>query len=232
LRPDGFDVGRLDEQAVAARLFTADCPDPDLLIRTAGEMRISNFLLWQISYAELWVTDVCWPDFAEPHLDAAIAAFAFNEPTLVLDINIRRVFARVLDGVEHPTAAPTQVERKSRRQLIPLEGAKWAAATMEFGALICKSKNPACEACPLTRQCAWRKAGYPKSELVRKSQSWAGTDRQCRGTIVQALRENPKLSKQKLSALWSDESQLEKALKTLIADGLIETTGKSFQLPN
>ena len=54
-------------------------PDPDLLIRTAGEMRISNFLLWQISYAELWVTDVTWPDFAEQHLDAAIAAFAARD---------------------------------------------------------------------------------------------------------------------------------------------------------
>jgi A/G-specific adenine glycosylase len=162
---------------------------------------------------------------------AAIAAFAFGESTLVLDINIRRLFARVIDGVEHPTSSPTHAERISRSQLIPSDGAKWAAATMEFGALICTSKNPLCAACPLTRQCAWRKAGYPKSELVRKSQSWAGTDRQCRGTIVQALRENPKLSKQKLAALWSDESQLEKALKTLIADGLIETTGKSFQLP-
>jgi undecaprenyl diphosphate synthase len=51
-------------------------PDPDLLIRTAGEMRISNFLLWQISYAELWVTDVCWPDFGESHLHEAIREFA------------------------------------------------------------------------------------------------------------------------------------------------------------
>ena len=162
---------------------------------------------------------------------AAIAAFAFGESMLVLDINIRRVFARVIDGVEHPTSSPTHAERISRSKLIPSDGSKWAAATMEFGALICTSKNPSCASCPLTRQCAWHKAGYPKSELVRKSQSWAGTDRQCRGTIVQALRENPKLSKQKLAALWSDESQLEKALKTLIADGLIETTGKSFQLP-
>ncbi|MFM8703317.1 MAG: isoprenyl transferase [Planctomycetia bacterium] len=69
----------IDEAAVAARLDTAGMPDPDLLIRTAGEMRISNFLLWQISYAELWITDVAWPDFAEPHLDAAIAAFAGRE---------------------------------------------------------------------------------------------------------------------------------------------------------
>ena len=69
----------IDESAFAARLDTAGMCDPDLLIRTAGEMRVSNFLLWQISYAELWVTDVCWPDFAEPHLDAAIASFAGRE---------------------------------------------------------------------------------------------------------------------------------------------------------
>ena len=74
---DGLiDPLQIDESAVAARLDTAGMPDPDLLIRTAGEMRISNFLLWQISYAELWITDACWPDFAEPHLDAAIASFA------------------------------------------------------------------------------------------------------------------------------------------------------------
>ncbi len=66
----------IDEDAVAARLDTAGMPDPDLLIRTAGEMRISNFLLWQISYAEIWVTPVAWPDFEECHLDEALAAFA------------------------------------------------------------------------------------------------------------------------------------------------------------
>jgi undecaprenyl diphosphate synthase len=70
---------QIDEEAFAARLGTAGMPDPDLLIRTAGEMRVSNFLLWQISYAELWVTDVCWPDFTEQHLDAAFAAFAARE---------------------------------------------------------------------------------------------------------------------------------------------------------
>jgi undecaprenyl diphosphate synthase len=51
-------------------------PDPDLLIRTAGEMRVSNFLLWQISYAELWVTDVLWPDFRAAHLHQALVAYA------------------------------------------------------------------------------------------------------------------------------------------------------------
>ena len=163
---------------------------------------------------------------------AAIAAFAFNESTLVLDVNIRRFFARFFDGVEHPTATTSLTERALRAELIPKDGAKWAAATMEFGALICTSKNPKCEECPLKRQCAWRKAGYPKTELVRKSQDWIGTDRRCRGTIVQALRETEKLSGVAIKKLWHDNSQVERALKTLLADGLIETTGKSFRLPN
>jgi undecaprenyl diphosphate synthase len=54
---------QIDEAAVSDALYTAGMPDPDLLIRTAGEMRVSNYLLWQISYAELWVTPKCWPDF-------------------------------------------------------------------------------------------------------------------------------------------------------------------------
>ena len=62
----------IDEQAIAARLYTADLPDPDLLIRTSGEMRISNFLLWQIAYAELYVTDTLWPDFRRTDLLRAI----------------------------------------------------------------------------------------------------------------------------------------------------------------
>jgi undecaprenyl diphosphate synthase len=63
---------RIDEEAIASRLYTADLPDPDLLIRTSGEMRISNFLLWQIAYAELYVTDTLWPDFRRANLMHAI----------------------------------------------------------------------------------------------------------------------------------------------------------------
>jgi undecaprenyl diphosphate synthase len=63
---------RIDEEAIASRLYTADLPDPDLLIRTSGEMRISNFLLWQIAYAELYVTDTLWPDFRRADLMHAI----------------------------------------------------------------------------------------------------------------------------------------------------------------
>jgi undecaprenyl diphosphate synthase len=62
----------IDEAAIASRLYTAGMPDPDLLIRTSGEMRVSNFLLWQIAYAELYVTDVLWPDFSRGDLLRAI----------------------------------------------------------------------------------------------------------------------------------------------------------------
>ncbi len=62
----------IDEQMIASRLYTAGLPDPDLLIRTSGEMRISNFLLWQIAYAELYVTDTLWPDWRRPDLLHAI----------------------------------------------------------------------------------------------------------------------------------------------------------------
>src|SRR5277367_5149284 len=62
----------IDEEAIAARLYTAGTPDPDLLIRTSGEMRVSNFLLWQIAYAELYVTDTLWPDFGRTDLLRAI----------------------------------------------------------------------------------------------------------------------------------------------------------------
>jgi undecaprenyl diphosphate synthase len=70
VRPD-----ELDEQRFAGFLYTAGQPDPDLLIRTSGEMRVSNFLLWQIAYAEIWVTETLWPDFRKRHLLEAILAY-------------------------------------------------------------------------------------------------------------------------------------------------------------
>lgn len=69
----------IDETAFAARLFTADIPDPDLLIRTSGEQRISNFLLWQAAYAEFVFTEVLWPDFGREHLEEAVCAFHGRE---------------------------------------------------------------------------------------------------------------------------------------------------------
>jgi undecaprenyl diphosphate synthase len=72
--PDG-----VDEAAIAERLYAPDHPDPDLLIRTGGELRVSNFLLWEVAYAEMWATPVLWPDFSVKDLDAALASYAARE---------------------------------------------------------------------------------------------------------------------------------------------------------
>ncbi len=66
----------IDEKTIAAHLYAPDVPDPDLMIRTSGEKRLSNFLLWQLSYAELYVTDVLWPDFREPELLKALEEYS------------------------------------------------------------------------------------------------------------------------------------------------------------
>jgi undecaprenyl diphosphate synthase len=87
----------LDEDAFARRLYTGDLPDPDLLIRTSGELRVSNFLLWQIAYAEIWITDVPWPEFRRRHLYAGIREYQKRD----------RRFGRVAspkDGVDRLTA--------------------------------------------------------------------------------------------------------------------------------
>lgn len=70
---------KIDEDTITRHLFTEGIPDPDLLIRTSGEMRLSNFLLWQVSYTELYVTETLWPDFNEKDFSAALAAYALRQ---------------------------------------------------------------------------------------------------------------------------------------------------------
>jgi undecaprenyl diphosphate synthase len=74
-----LDPETIDEQSLTERLSLAGLPDPDLLIRTGGERRISNFLLWHLAYSECWFTDVLWPDFDEAELDRALTRFAATE---------------------------------------------------------------------------------------------------------------------------------------------------------
>jgi undecaprenyl diphosphate synthase len=74
-----LDPASIDDELFASYLYTAGLPDPDLLIRTSGEMRISNFLLWQLAYTELWITETLWPDFRRRHLYEAIADFQRRE---------------------------------------------------------------------------------------------------------------------------------------------------------
>jgi undecaprenyl diphosphate synthase len=76
---DGVRPHEVTEESFANLLYTAGQPDPDLLIRTSGEMRVSNFLLWQIAYAEIYVTDTLWPDFRRRHLLEAVLAYQKRE---------------------------------------------------------------------------------------------------------------------------------------------------------
>ena len=73
---DGVPADRVDDDALASRLYAPELVDPDLLIRTSGELRISNFLLWQVAYSELVFLDTLWPDFGPEELRAAVAAYA------------------------------------------------------------------------------------------------------------------------------------------------------------
>ena len=79
LRDGTSDPEALNEDTFARYLYTASLPDPDLLIRTSGEMRVSNFLLWQIAYAEIWITPVLWPDFRKRHLLEALCEYQTRE---------------------------------------------------------------------------------------------------------------------------------------------------------
>jgi undecaprenyl diphosphate synthase len=79
LAAEGIPPESIDEAAIAKRLYAPDHPDPDLLIRTGGELRVSNFLLWEVAYAEMWATQVLWPDFSVADLDAALASYAGRE---------------------------------------------------------------------------------------------------------------------------------------------------------
>jgi undecaprenyl diphosphate synthase len=79
VRAGELDPRNIQEETISEHLYTAGMSDPDLVIRTASEMRISNFLLWQISYAELWVTETLWPDFRQPDLFSALRDFGARE---------------------------------------------------------------------------------------------------------------------------------------------------------
>jgi undecaprenyl diphosphate synthase len=72
-------TGAALEREIARHLYAPDLPDPDLLIRTSGELRLSNFMLWQLAYTEIYVTPVYWPDFGRAQLDQALAAYARRE---------------------------------------------------------------------------------------------------------------------------------------------------------
>ena len=168
---------------------------------------------------------------------AAVRAFAFGRRAVVLDTNVRRVLARALVGVEHPTPALTSAERQRALSVLPEaddEAALWSVAVMELGALVCTANAPACARCPLSAPCAWVRAGRPEYDgPARRVQRFAGTDRQVRGRLMAVLRTSDgPVARSALEAVWSDAIQRERALDGLVADGLVELVGADrFGLP-
>jgi len=155
---------------------------------------------------------------------AAIASFAFGQRHVVLDTNVRRLFARSVQGVEYPAESITATERALAADLLPDHDAdRWAAATMELGAVVCTAKSPRCSGCPIDDQCAWNLSGRPAhAGPPRRGQAYAGTDRQVRGRLLDVLRgSDAPVTKAALDAAWDDADQRERCLTSLLADGLV-----------
>lgn len=155
---------------------------------------------------------------------AAVAAFAFGRRAVVLDTNVRRVLARTLDGVAQPPAHLTTGETARAAAVVPdadAAAARWSVAVMELGALVCTARAPRCAVCPVADLCAWRRAGHPAADAPRRTQAWAGTDRQARGRLMAVLRSAPgPVTASELAAAWPDDAQRERALESLLDDGL------------
>jgi A/G-specific adenine glycosylase len=158
---------------------------------------------------------------------AAVASFAYGQRHAVLDTNVRRVLARAVTGIQYPPNATTAAERKTARSLLPADdstAARWAAASMELGALVCTAKNEDCVRCPIAARCVWRLAGKPAHVgPARRGQTYAGTDRQVRGKLLAVLRDAVTPVPQRvLDAVWGEPVQRARALDGLVADGLVE----------
>jgi A/G-specific adenine glycosylase len=158
---------------------------------------------------------------------AAVLAFAHGRRSVVLDTNVRRVLARAVAGAALPGPSQTVAEVRLAASLVPdddAEAARWAAASMELGALVCTARSPRCDACPVADLCAWRTAGHPPDEHAarRRTQGFAGTDRQVRGRVMALLREalGP-VPRSAVEALWPDRAQLDRCVGSLVADGLV-----------
>ena len=173
---------------------------------------------------------------------AAVASFAFGGRHAVLDTNVRRVIARTVGGTRYPAPALTAAETALAEELAPADAptaARWAAASMELGAVVCTARTPRCDACPVADLCRWRLAGFPEhAGPPRRGQAYEGTDRRVRGLLLAALRaaDRPVPLDALVAAapddVLRDPLQRSRALDGLVADGLVEPLGDDqFRLP-
>ena len=166
----------------------------------------------------------------------AVAVFAYGDRHPVVDTNTRRVLARALDGRAQPDP-PARRDLDAMTAILPQsepEAATVNAAAMELGAVACTARAPRCDACPIAHICAWRAAGYPDTGDTRRKQArYEGSDRQARGAILRALRESAahELAMDAVASDWPDAAQRDRAIDSLIADGLIEASDGMLRLP-
>jgi len=166
----------------------------------------------------------------------AVAVFAYGDRHPVVDTNTRRVLARAIEGRAHP-APPSRRDLDLMESLLPSsvpEAAVFNAAAMELGATVCTARSPRCERCPLAASCAWLAAGRPDTGDERRRQAtYEGSDRQARGAVLRLLRQLSPAPVPLDAVLpeWPDAAQRDRAIDSLIADGLAEADGESLSLP-
>lgn len=165
---------------------------------------------------------------------SAVVSFAFGGRATVLDTNVRRLIARAESGIANCPTSVTRAERIVADALVPDEdarAAKWAVASMELGALVCTARSPQCEVCPVRDGCRWVIDGRPDNAPARRGQPWKGTDRQCRGVIMDVVRNSPHGVKVQMAlSAWPELDQASRCLESLLDDGLVHRRGNLISL--
>ena len=165
---------------------------------------------------------------------SAVVSFAFGGRATVLDTNVRRLIARAESGIANCPTSVTRAERIVADALVPDEdvrAAKWAVASMELGALVCTARSPQCEVCPIRDSCRWVIDGKPDNAPARRGQPWKGTDRQCRGVIMDVVRNSPHGVKVQMAlSAWPELDQASRCLESLLDDGLVHRRGSLISL--
>lgn len=165
---------------------------------------------------------------------SAVVSFAFGGRATVLDTNVRRLIARAESGIANCPTSVTRAERVVADALVPDEdvrAAKWAVASMELGALVCTARSPQCEVCPIRDSCRWVIDGRPDNAPARRGQPWKGTDRQCRGVIMDVVRNSPRGVKVQMAlSAWPEPDQASRCLESLLDDGLVHRRGSLISL--
>ncbi|MES9201854.1 A/G-specific adenine glycosylase [Cutibacterium acnes] len=165
---------------------------------------------------------------------SAVVSFTFGGRATVLDTNVRRLIARAESGIANCPTSVTRAERIVADALVPDEdarAAKWAVASMELGALVCTARSPQCEVCPIRDGCRWVIDGRPDNAPARRGQPWKGTDRQCRGVIMDVVRNSPHGVKVQMAlSAWPELDQASRCLESLLDDGLVHRRGNLISL--